>query len=200
MLARSAVKAARSTGSNRARTRPASMRENSSSVFTSFSSRRLLRCATSSCSCDLAPASASPGALHVLRVGPSISVSGVRNSWLTLLKNAVFARSISASASRAAAPPRRPGLREAGGDLADEQVDEAAIGVVERPVRIEPGDEHPGGRFCPGCAIGTTSACVGGSGHGAGRQRARHRPSVRRAPGRRRQRRGERPRRVASSG
>ena len=31
--------------------------------------------------------------------GPSISVSGVRNSWLTLLKNAVLARSISASAS-----------------------------------------------------------------------------------------------------
>ena len=31
--------------------------------------------------------------------GPSISVSGVRNSWLTLLKNAVLARSSSASAS-----------------------------------------------------------------------------------------------------
>jgi hypothetical protein len=28
-----------------------------------------------------------------------MSVSGVRNSWLTLLKNAVFARSSSASAS-----------------------------------------------------------------------------------------------------
>ena len=32
-------------------------------------------------------------------VGPSISVSGVRNSWLTLLKKAVLARSIAASAS-----------------------------------------------------------------------------------------------------
>ena len=32
-------------------------------------------------------------------VGPSISVSGVRNSWLTLLKKAVFARSSAASAS-----------------------------------------------------------------------------------------------------
>ena len=32
-------------------------------------------------------------------MGASISVSGVRNSWLTLLKNAVFARSSSASAS-----------------------------------------------------------------------------------------------------
>ena len=31
--------------------------------------------------------------------GPSINVSGVRNSWLTLLKNAVFARSSSAKAS-----------------------------------------------------------------------------------------------------
>ena len=31
--------------------------------------------------------------------GPSIRVSGVRNSWLTLEKNVVLARSISASAS-----------------------------------------------------------------------------------------------------
>ena len=31
--------------------------------------------------------------------GASMSVSGVRNSWLTLLKNSVLARSISASAS-----------------------------------------------------------------------------------------------------
>ena len=47
-LASSAVTPARSTGSKLASMRPASMREKSSSVFTSFSSRRLLRCAMSS--------------------------------------------------------------------------------------------------------------------------------------------------------
>ena len=54
-----------------------------------------------------APAPAAPGPRRAGRwppasvssSGPSISVSGVRNSWLTLEKNAVFARSISASAS-----------------------------------------------------------------------------------------------------
>jgi hypothetical protein len=46
------------------------------------------------------------GAASASSVGPSISVSGVRNSWLTLLKNAVFARSISASASARCAPLR----------------------------------------------------------------------------------------------
>ncbi len=39
------------------------------------------------------------GAANCSSSGPSISVSGVRNSWLTLEKNAVLARSISASAS-----------------------------------------------------------------------------------------------------
>ena len=39
-----------------------------------------------------------PTAASASSIGPSISVSGVRNSWLTLEKNAVFARSISANA------------------------------------------------------------------------------------------------------
>ena len=43
--------------------------------------------------------SAPSGEASAPRSGPSISVSGVRNSWLTLVKNAVFARSSSASAS-----------------------------------------------------------------------------------------------------
>jgi len=42
-------------------------------------------------------------------MGASMSVSGVRNSWLTLLKNVVFARSISAKASAPA--PQKAGLR-----------------------------------------------------------------------------------------
>ena len=97
LLARSSVSAARSTGSKEAVTRPASMRAKSSSELTSLSRRSELRCATSSC--------ARSGAGSVrdrrarLRSGPSISVSGVRNSWLTFEKKAVLARSISASAA-----------------------------------------------------------------------------------------------------
>ena len=71
------------------------MREKSSRVFTSLSSRSSLRCTVSSSS----PRSAPSGDASASSVGPSISVSGVRNSWLTLLKNAVLARSSSASAS-----------------------------------------------------------------------------------------------------
>ena len=64
--------------------RPASMREKSRSVLTSFSSRRALRW-TASRSLPLpqreerrAPSASASSS------GPSISVSGVRNSWLTL--------------------------------------------------------------------------------------------------------------------
>jgi hypothetical protein len=45
---------------------------------------------------------------RTLSNGPSINVNGVRNSWLTLLKNAVFARSISANARRGGAPLHKP--------------------------------------------------------------------------------------------
>ena len=47
---------------------------------------------------DLSPAAGSSAA-SASSSGPSISVSGVRNSWLTLLKKAVLVRSIAASAS-----------------------------------------------------------------------------------------------------
>ncbi len=94
-LARSAVSCVRSVGSNEAAMRPASMREKSSRAFTSFSSRRPLRYTVSRLSPDSAPA----GEAIASSVGPSNSVSGVRNSWLTFEKNAVLARSISASAS-----------------------------------------------------------------------------------------------------
>ena len=68
---------------------PASMREKSSSVLTSLSSRRPFRCTTASGSRSLRR-SASVGARAASSSGPSMRVSGVRNSWLTLLKNAVF--------------------------------------------------------------------------------------------------------------
>ncbi len=97
-LASSAVKAARSVGWYRARTRPASMREKSSRVLTSLRRRRPLRLTTSS-SCLTAGGSSQEPRPSRSSTGPSISVSGVRNSWLTLEKNTVLARSIAASAS-----------------------------------------------------------------------------------------------------
>ena len=59
----------------------------------------------------------------------------MRNSWLTLEKKAVLARSSSASASaRRALVLVGAGIGEPGRDLARDQVDEAGIGGVERPV------------------------------------------------------------------
>ena len=65
------------------------MREKSSSVLTSRSMRWPLRCTVF----RAAPDSDWPGEARASSVGPSINVSGVRNSWLTLEKNAVLARS-----------------------------------------------------------------------------------------------------------
>ena len=81
------------------------MRENSSSVLTSLSSRSALRRTASSLLAGLRVGERI-GRAEQSSSGPSISVSGVRNSWLTLLKKAVFARSSSASASARRAPPR----------------------------------------------------------------------------------------------
>ena len=96
VLHRSRVSAARSTGSYAACTRPASMRAKSSSEFTSLSSRPALRLAISS---DARCAGGKSADASASSIGPTISVIGVRNSWLTLEKNSVLARSISASAS-----------------------------------------------------------------------------------------------------
>ncbi len=98
MLASSPVSGPRSTASKHASTRPASMLEKSSSEFTSRSSRRLLRCATATRSCTASSRAAAPSRSSSSS-GPIISISGVRNSWLMLEKNAVFARSSAASAS-----------------------------------------------------------------------------------------------------
>ena len=94
LLAMSRVSAPRSVAANVASLRPASRRENSSSVLTSLSSRNALRRAVvASSAWRSSPARVSSSS------GPSISVSGVRNSWLTFEKKTVFARSISASIS-----------------------------------------------------------------------------------------------------
>ena len=87
-----------------------------------------------------------PASARSSATGPMISVSGVRNSWLTLEKKSVLARS--SSAERLGPLPlglvaRRVGDR--GRDLVGHQVDEAAVVVVERAVRVQPDDEHAGG-------------------------------------------------------
>ena len=71
---------------------PASIREKSSRLFTSFCSLSVFRCATPAAREPLPATYPFPA---VLGLGPAISVSGVRNSWLTLLKKMVLARSIS---------------------------------------------------------------------------------------------------------
>ena len=88
------------------------MREKSSNVLTNFRSLTLLRCAVSSRARrgggrGLARSASSSSS------GPSIRVSGVRNSWLTFEKNAVFARSISAKASRSKGAAKKAGANEA---------------------------------------------------------------------------------------
>ena len=71
----------------------------------------------------------------------------MRNSWLTFEKNAVFARSICASASaRRFSRLVRAGVVQAGRELPDEELEEAPRCVVERTVRVDRGDEGPAGR------------------------------------------------------
>ena len=66
------------------------------------------------------------------------------------------------------------GAADAGRELAGDQVEEAAVAVVERPVAVEPDDE--GSRTAavrPGCRSGSSSACGRRLGPGPGRQRRR---------------------------
>ena len=144
-------------------TRPASMREKSSSVFTSFSRRRLLRWATSRAA-SRRPAAPFAGASSASSSGPSSSVSGVRNSWLTLLKKVVLARSISASASaRRRSRLVRVRVGDAGGNLSDQEADETPV-----PTRRSGGTGSAPPRRCPRRALS-----VLGDGHD---QRLRRRP------------------------
>ena len=102
-------------------TRPASMREKSSSVLTSLQQPQPVAVD------DLELLRAVGGGASGLgeqrpRAGPSISVSGVRNSWLTLLEE----RGLGAVelGQRLGAPPLLlvgPGVGDGGGDLAGHQ-------------------------------------------------------------------------------
>ncbi len=86
---------ARSTGLKCAVARPASTREKSSSALTRRSIRSAPRWAIAIRSCWAAGAGSSSASAS----GPSISISGVRNSCETLAKNSVLDRSSSISAS-----------------------------------------------------------------------------------------------------
>ena len=126
-------------------TRPASMREKSSSVLTSFSRRSPLRCATPSCSRSRGASGACRGAQHVLE-RPSISVSGVRNSWLTLreergLGAVELGQRLGALALLLVGA--RVGDRRR--DLRPHQLEEAAVVLVEPQPRADAGDQEARG-------------------------------------------------------
>jgi len=69
---------------------------------------------------------------------------GVRNSWLMFEKNAVFARSISASASaRLRSSSNASALSIRRDHVIASQLEERAIAIVERAARAHAGDEEP---------------------------------------------------------
>ena len=100
VLARSAVSAARSVGSNEAWRRPASAREKSSRVLTSLRSRIPLRWSVER-RARCPGGSGSRTSARLSSAGPRIRVSGVRSSWLTLARKSVLARSMASAASLA---------------------------------------------------------------------------------------------------
>ena len=117
------------------------MREKSSSVLTSLSRRTLLRCATAA-SARASSASSAAGLSNSSSSGLIISVSGVRNSWLTLEKNAVLARSSSASASaRRRCVLKCLRLDEARRDMLGRKAEKRAIARIQDAAGIDADDE-----------------------------------------------------------
>ena len=140
------------------------MREKSSSVLTSFSRRWLFRCATSRCWRDSA---GSPSLVSACSSGPSMSASGVRNSWLTFEKNVVLARSSSASASarcRSSSAARalliRPPIWAASSS------NQRRYSASNGRRALMPSTIAPTLRPRPRSVSGSTFAAGGGSGHG----------------------------------
>ena len=80
-----------------------------------------------------------------------MSVSGVRNSWLTLREEGGLGAV--ELGQRLGAPPLllvAPGVGDGGGDLDGDELEEAAVLVVERAARADAGDQHAGGLRLPG--------------------------------------------------
>ena len=138
------------------------MRENSSRLLTSFCRRSALRKTTLRRSaCSPSPASASASS-----AGPRISDSGVRNSWLTLEKKSVFARSSSASASarsRSASRARTLARLEAIWPATSSRKPRYSWSSARYGFR--PATSSPAGSGRPESASGIASAWRGGSSH-----------------------------------
>ena len=120
--------------------RPASMRENSSSELTSFSSRWALPRTMSSCS------RAAAGSLlcaSAASSGPSIRVRGVRNSWLTLEKKAVLAAvDLGQRLGTAALLVVRHRVADAAGDLCSQEFQERDVLRIERDLGAGGHDQY----------------------------------------------------------
>jgi hypothetical protein len=139
-LASSAVVAARSTGSKRASMRPAWMREKSSRVLTSRPSRCALRSMTSS---------SSPGRSGGAQLGDRTGDEGQRGAELVTDVAEEVGLGPVQLGQRLGPPPLglvAAGVGEGGGDLVGHQTEEAVVGVVPAPVRVEPDDEEAGDR------------------------------------------------------
>ena len=163
--ARSAVNAARSVGLKAASTRPASMREKSSSELTSRRRRRAFRCATSNryALARIAPASASASS-----IGPSISVSGVRNSCADVGEEcrfcAVDLRERFNAPTSSSISARR---RYRGADMSGGEFKEGSIGRVDPTPRIGAATRKALGLSSAAIAIGTITTSVIGSNQNA---------------------------------
>ncbi len=153
--------------------RPASMREKSRRVLTSLSSRSAFRCTTSQRSAVGRRQRVRAARAHP-RVGPSIRVSGVRNSWLTLLKNAVLARSISASASaRALASARARALEMAVAIWPATSARKLRYLSSKMSRGLMAATSTPVGRPSPGWAMGRTATRCAGRDSASGRAPSR---------------------------
>ena len=169
MLARSAVTAARSVGSYAAWTRPASIREKSSSVFTSFCSRRPLRWTTVSSSRS-SGSSWSPGLARSVLERPEHE----RERRTELVAHVAEERGLGAvqlgqGFGAAGAPPRRRARSPMAAETrAGGEVEEVAIvaGQPEEPAHA--GDQRARRSACP-----TRSAAPARRSAGSCRRRGR---------------------------
>ena len=76
----------------------------------------------------------------------------MRNSWLTLEKNAVLARSISASTSaRSALRLECAHIRNACGDMAGYKFEEAAIAIIQNATRAHARNQKAGWSLLGSC-------------------------------------------------
>ena len=107
------------------------------------------------------------GCARISSIGFIISVSGVRNSWLTLEKN-VRLGTIDLGQRLGALAFRFEGtrIRNARGDMARDEIEEGAVVGSRMRRGLTPAIRKPAGRGWVGAASGSTKAVSTGSGHG----------------------------------